>query len=58
MVVFLQRNIMVISVHIAGIGAHDGFSMIVRYQAEITQLQDMLKESKSRVEDIERYPFV
>ena len=49
---------MVISVHIAGIGAHDGFSMIVRYQAEITQLQDMLKESKSRVEDIERYPFV
>ena len=38
-----------------GIGSIDGTSLVVQYQAEINQLQDMLDATMGRVEEIERW---
>ncbi len=40
---------------LAGKGAADGISVIVRYQDDINRLQDMLKVTMGRVREIERW---
>ena len=39
----------------AGIGSHDGCSVVVQYQAEINHLQTMLNRTKGRVDEIQKY---
>ena len=47
-----------VSVQTPGIGTLGSTSLVVQYQAEINELQEMINNTLGRVEEIERYCVV